>query len=350
MAYQINSTQMSKLNEKGIFNILNNNHSGTAQIQGRTMDGGLSALTPFNTAMPAGLLTSISPKMVDIILRERTAEKVIGGKDKLLEWEQENIIIPIVEKVGETKPYSDFDNAPATGTNATFVYRGHHRYSTAVQVGRLQSMQMSSARVSLEQTNMDAALESLAITFNNIAFNGYGDPNGKYPIKGILTDDTLPPIKATTFKKDGTATFKQVYDDIRNAIQELIIQSGNHLNLLSPFRVCMANSVFMMLTEINELGTTPVADALKAVIPNISFEMIPEFEKAHSNTNDVFYIIGENSVGGVAVTGDLGFSELALSSNTVAYENHTSQILSSGTVGAVFYKPYNVVRRYIPNS
>lgn len=347
---KIQDTQLLKLNQKGVFNIMTNNEYGHPSIGHRVTDGGLSTLTTPNATMPAGLLTNISPNMVEIVLKKRTAEIVMGGKLKLIDWPQNDIIVPIVEKAGETSGYTDFDNAPISGTNATFARRGHYRFSAGVKVGRLQSMQMSEARISLEQSNLDAAIEALAIKFNTIGFNGWKDPNLTYPIVGILNDPGLPEYKEAGFASDGSATFQQVYDEIRSAIQELIVQSGNHLDLNSPYRVCMANSIFMSMTSINALGTTPVVDALRMVIPNLTFEMIPEFEKAYNNTNDVIYIIGENNIGGVKATGDLGFSELALASDTVVYENHTSQTFSSGSVGAVFYKPYNVARRYVPIS
>lgn len=347
---KILDSQLKKLNEEGVFNVVSQDSRGFAEVSHRVNDGGMDLLTPTNIAFPAGLLTNISPNMVEIILKKRTAEVVMGGKLKLLDWQQNDIIVPIVEKAGETSGYTDFDNAPVSGTNATFVRRGHYRFSAGVKVGRLQSMQMSEARVSLEQSNLDAAIEALAIKFNTIGFNGWKDADLTYPIVGILNDPGLPAYKEAGFASDGSATFQQVYDEIRSAVQELIVQSGNHLDLNSPYRVCMANSIFMSMTSINALGTTPVIDALRMVIPNLTFEMIPEFEKAYNNTNDVIYIIGENNVGGVKATGDLGFSELALASNTVAYENHTSQTFSSGSVGAVFYKPYNVARRYVPTS
>lgn len=346
---KIQDSQLSILNKKGVFNYVADK-DGAARVFNRVNDGGLGTLTTPNNVMPAGLLTNISPNMVEIVLKKRTAEVVMGGKLKLLDWQQNDIIVPIVERAGETAGYTDYDNAPVSGTNATFVRRGHYRFSAGVKVGRLQSMQMSEARISLEQSNMDAALEALAVQFNTIAFHGWKSADLTYPVTGILNDPGLAAYKEAGFASDGSATFQEVYDEIRSAIQELIVQSGNHLDLNSPYRVCMANSIFMTMTSINALGTTPVIDALRMVIPNLTFEMIPEFEKAYNNTNDVIYIIGENNIGGVKATGDLGFSELALASNTVAYENHASQVFSSGSAGAVFYKPYNVARRYVPTS
>lgn len=343
----IAKNQILELNKKGVFNIIAGD-AYSSHISARVTDGGLGTLTTPNATMPAGILTNISPNMVEIVLKKRTAEIVAGGKQKLLNWQQNDIIVPIVEKAGETAGYTDYDNAPVSGTNATFARRGHYRFSASVKIGRLQSMQMSEARISLEQSNLDAALEALAIKFNTIAFEGWKSPDLTYPIYGILNDPGLSAYKEAGFAADGSATFEQVYNEVRAAIQELIVQSGNHLDLNSPYRLCMANSIFMTMTSINALGTTPVIDALRMIIPNLTVEMIPEFEKAYNKTNDVFYIIGENNIGGVQNTCDLGFSELALASSAVAYENHTSQVFSSGSVGSVFYKPYNVVRRYVP--
>lgn len=346
----ISNSQLFELNKRGVFNVIADSN-GIATIKQRVGDGGLGLITTPTNVIPGGLLTTISPNTVEIVTKKRTAEAVMGGKQKLLDWQQEDVIVPIVEKAGETKPYADMDTAPVAGTNAQFARRGHHRFSSGVKVGRLQSMQMSEARISLEASNMDAALEALAIRFNAIAFHGIQTTEASAaPIYGILNDPALSAYKEAGFASDGSATFEQVYNEIRSAVQELIAQSGGHLDLNSPYRICMSNSIFMTMTSINALGTTPVLEALRMIIPNLTFEMVPEFEKAYNDTNDVIYVIGESNVGGVAATGDLGFSELALASTTVAYENHTSQVFSSGTVGAIFYKPYNVVRRYVPVS
>ena len=45
-----------------------------------------ATITPNNIGVPAGLLTSLSPTIVENVLAKRSAEKILGGTKKLIDW------------------------------------------------------------------------------------------------------------------------------------------------------------------------------------------------------------------------------------------------------------------------
>ena len=152
---------IAELNKKGVFNSAK-----------ETMDGGIAGMTPSNIVMPAGIATKITADLVRIITRKRTADEIIGSRKKLGNFEQENLLIRNLEQLGETKPYTDKDNAPVVSLNLGFISAGHYRFSTKAQPGALESAQMALANISNEAEQYAAALETLAIEFNNTAFYG----------------------------------------------------------------------------------------------------------------------------------------------------------------------------------
>ncbi len=330
----IDRATTAALNEKGLFNI-------------RTTDGGISGVTAANNVLPAGILTNISPDMVRVITRKRTADMVVGDRKKLLNWEQNDALIPLLEQLGETQPYSDYESAPTTAINPDFIYAGHYRFSSKVQVGDLESRQLALARVSAQAEKTAAALETLAIEFNNIAFFGLpSQPDGaKYPVYGILNNPSLPAYKAAT-STTAAATFDTVYADIQSMITDVLVSARGHADPSSRMYLAIANSRAAWLGLVNQYGKS-VKEVVKENYPNLEWILSPEFVGAYTGDLDVMYLrVESDGLANVKDSAVLGFSELALSSATEVYANHTEQVVSSGSVGAIVYRPYMFARRY----
>ena len=288
---------MDELNRKGIFN--------TAKVQ--VMDGGPAGITPSNVYMPAGILTKISADLVRIITRKRTADEIIGNRKKLGMWEQNDILTRNLEQLGETKPYTDKDNAPTVSLNPQFIYAGHYRFSVKAQPGDLESAQMALANISNEAEMYAAALETLAIEFNNTAFFGTTKQAGAYPVYGFLNNPSLDAYKTASST--------------------------------------IANARAMNFSVVNQYGQT-VEEVLKKTFHNLKIVNSPELDAAY-NDNDVMVCRIENTeAANVAETAVLGFSEIALASPVVRYETFTSQKFSSGSFGTIVYKPYMIARSY----
>lgn len=313
----------------------------------QTMDGGPAGLTPSNNVLPLGLLSELSPMLVEIITRARTAEQVIGKKMKVLDWAKNDLYVPAVELLGETKTYDDFDSGPASSVNPQYISRGHDRFSSKIQVGQLQEQQLSLSKIPLRERSALAAMEALAIKFNNTSFYGVAKPVGSsYPIYGLFNEPSLPAYKEAGFKQTGY-TFEEVFAELRGMLQEVIANSGGHVTPDSDFTFAISNAHNAILATINPLGSRTVVSVLKETYPNIKFVYSPEMDTAYNNL-PVLYLRAEvPQLANVAPTAILGFSELAISSAVEVHPTFTEQKVSSGTVGTIILKPYLWSRRYI---
>lgn len=334
----LEASEIRYLQEKGIF-------------KSQTMDGGIAPLTSPNAVLPAGILTQISTDLVRIITRKRTADLVIGTRKKVLDWEDNDALIPIIEPLGEAQPYSDFGNPPATSLNPSFAQAGHYRFSSTVQVGNLEQQQLSRAKISAQSEKMAAALETLAIEFNNIAFFGLPNlPTGaKYPVQGILNNDNLPAYQAATTTQ-ATATFDTVYADVRDIVAEVITNSKGHVQANSKMYLIVSNAMATLNTLLNQWGKS-VKEVVKENYPNLEWVYSSELDGAYTGGLNVMYLrVEDGDLANVRDSAIIGFSELALSSAVDVSANFTEQVISSGTVGTIVYRPYMFARRYFPAS
>lgn len=323
---------INELNRKGIFNSI------------KTQDGGPAGITPSNVFMPAGILTKISADLVKVVTRKRTADEIIGNRKKLGMWEQNDVLVRNLEQLGETKPYTDKDNAPVVSLNPQFIYAGHYRFSVKAQPGDLESAQMALANISNEAEQYAAALETLAIEFNNTAFFGSNKADGAYKVYGILNNPSLDAYK-TASSTTANTTFETFFKDVRDLIQDVISKARGHASSDSNITIGIANSRALNFSLVNQYGQT-VEEVLKKTFHNLKIVNSPELDKAY-NEQDVMICRFENpDVANVAETAVLGFSEIALASPVVRYETYTSQKFSAGSFGTIVYKPYMIARSY----
>lgn len=325
---------MNELNSKGIFN--------TAKVQ--VMDGGPAGVTPSNVYMPAGILTKISADLVRIITRKRTADEIIGNRKKLGLWEQNDILTRSLEQLGETKPYADIDNAPVVSLNPNFIYAGHYRFSVKAQPGDLESAQMALANISNESEMYAAALETLAIEFNNIAFFGTKKQAGAYPVYGFLNNPSLDAYKTATSTAAKT-TFETFFADVRALIQDVITKAKGWASTDSNITIGIANARAMNFSVVNQYGQT-VEEVLKKTFKNLNIVNASELDGAYNNNDVMVCRVECEEAANVAETAVIGFSEIALASPIVRYESFTSQKFSSGSFGTIIYKPYMIARSY----
>lgn len=336
---KLNYNEIKALQSKGFF---------TVDENVRTMDGGVAGLTSGNNFIPAGLLTNLSPDMVKVITRKRTADSLVGPKKKVLDWAQNDVVIPVLEQLGEAQAYSDYGTPSAVGVNPTFVNAGHYRYFTKIQVGALESEQLSLARIAAEAEKTAAALEVLAIQDNNISIFGLASvPEGAaYPVRGLLNTDTLPAYEAMT-TTGTTATFATIYEDVQSMISEIIVASNGHIDPTSKFVLAIPSGRSTWLGLVNDFGRS-VLEILKINYPNLEIVLSPELAGAYTGGLDAVYMRAEAAgLGNVADTAVQGFSEFARASAVEVKALVKEQVLSAGTVGAIVYRPYLFARRYL---
>ena len=329
---KISNTELKALQAKGFFNSERNVFSDA-----------MPTFTAQNIGMPAGILTALNPQAVENILALRTGDLALGKREKLLDWADEKYFTPMIERTGQTTPYSDFGMPLVSGLNANFNETGHYRFTAKYQHGNLEAAQYQKGRINYQAFLLSAVTEALAVELNNVAFNGYiKNSSNAYICYGLLNNPELPNYEAAqnTFE---AMTWQDVMNFFTKAVTKLTQKTGNNINGESKIRVVISASAFNSLkSKWTDLGISAY-EKLQGLYPNMYFISAIELDKAETNQN-VIYFIGKSNAGGIADSTKLGYSELALAGNVVQTDNGYSQAISAGTCGALVFKPSFIVR------
>lgn len=303
----------------------------------------LPTLTAPNTAIPEGMLTNLMSRTIEIFTARRSAEEVMGSKQKVMEWEEMAGAFPVIEKTGGVDPYSDFGRPRGVGMNANWVRLNQYRFTTNIEVGDLMAAQYAKARLNYVSIKNASAAESLAIEFNRIAWNGVAT-NTALEVYGMLNHPNLKPYETIAVSWDN-ASYDQIKADIAKLIDVLQEQSGDNVNTESDkIKIALPPSKLTYLKlSTNEMGFQ-LLDLLKKAFPNIEFISAPELKKAYTGGKDVLIMQAFNSVGGTDENGVLGFSELGRMSRMVMQTNGYNQEMQGGSSGYTPFKPTHIVR------
>ena len=329
---KISNTELKALQAKGFFNSERNVFSDA-----------MPTFTAQNIGMPAGILTALNPQAVENILALRTGDLALGKREKLLDWADEKYFTPMIERTGQTTPYSDFGMPLVSGLNANFNETGHYRFTAKYQHGNLEAAQYQKGRINYQAFLLSAVTEALAVELNNVAFNGYiKNSSLSYVCYGLLNNPELPDYEQAQ-KNFDTMDWQDVMNFFTKAVTKLTQKTGNNINGESKIRVVISASAFNSLkSKWTNLGISAY-EKLQQLYPNMYFVSAIELDKAEQNQN-VIYFIGESNAGGIADSTKLGYSELALAGNVVQTDNGYSQAISAGTCGALVFKPSFIVR------
>ena len=329
---KISNTELKALQAKGFFNSERNVFSDA-----------MPTFTAQNIGMPAGILTALNPQAVENILALRTGDLALGKREKLLDWADEKYFTPMIERTGQTTPYSDFGMPLVSGLNANFNETGHYRFTAKYQHGNLEAAQYQKGRINYQAFLLSAVTEALAVELNNVAFNGYiKNSSLSYVCYGLLNNPELPDYEQAQ-KNFDTMDWQEVMNFFTKAVTKLTQQTGNNINSESKIRVVISASAFNSLkSKWTELGISAY-EKLQQLYPNMYFVSAIELDKVENNEKAI-YFIGESNAGGIADSTKLGYSELALAGNVVQTDNGYSQAISAGTCGALVFKPSFIVR------
>ena len=329
---KISNTELKALQAKGFFNSERNVFSDA-----------MPTFTAQNIGMPAGILTALNPQAVENILALRTGDLALGKREKLLDWADEKYFTPMIERTGQTTPYSDFGMPLVSGLNANFNETGHYRFTAKYQHGNLEAAQYQKGRINYQAFLLSAVTEALAVELNNVAFNGYiKNSSNAYICYGLLNNPELPSYEEAR-KTFDTMTWQEVMNFFTKAVTKLTQKTGNNINGESRIRVVISASAFNSLkSKWTNLGISAY-EKLQGLYPNMYFVSAIELDKVENNEKAI-YFIGESNAGGIADSTKLGYSELALAGNVVQTDNGYSQAISAGTCGALVFKPSFIVR------
>ena len=249
----------------------------------------------------------------------------------------------MVEREGQTTPYSDYGSPLLAAMNVNFNQTGHYRFSTKYHYANLEAEQIGAAKINYADMLISASSEAIAVELNRVAFNGYIDnSSNKFICYGLLNNPDLNGYE-TFGKAFSQMTWQEVMGEFAKAVGLLVTQTGNNINGQSKIRCVISATLFTRLQALyTDLGIS-VYETLLKTYPKMEFVSAIELDKAESG-KDVVYFIGESLVGGIAESTKFGYSEIALMGNVVQTDYGYSQAMSAGTCGALIYKPSHIVR------
>ena len=318
-----------------------------------TMSRSVAAMDEAITTPTAATLLQFAqawlPGTIRMLTTARKADKLIGIRTAG-SWEMESIVQKIMESLGVAQPYTDNGNISLSSYNPSFESRDIVRFEAGLQVGLLEA-----ARAALMQTNAsgekrDAALLTLEIERNRVAFYGYNAGTGNRTY-GILNDPNLLPYVTVAPGAGGSTTWAsktwmEITRDLRASFARLRTRSGDNIEpreVEITVAINSGNGEFLSIT--NEFGKS-VEDWLNDNYKKVRIETVPEFDAANGGAN-VAYIYVEK----VEATGDDDGSTwhqlVASKAQPLGVEKRvktTVEGFTNATAGAMLTRPFAVDR------
>lgn len=257
-------------------------------------DAAPNTVTTPSAATPVQFLQHFLPEVIRVVTRARVADRLFG-RDIAGSWAQEEIVATVLEHIGQARPYGDKTNNNLASYNTNFERRSIVRFEEDVEVGILEEERSAMMRVNSAAEKRLASAESLAISMNDVAFNGYnGGSNNTY---GALNDPNLPSYvtvaqgagSQTTWS---TKTFEEIAADIKTAFAALRVRSGSNFDPENDESVLgIADASVDMLSTPNQYGKT-VKEWIAENYPKCRIVSVPQFSGANGSAN-VFYLFAE---------------------------------------------------------
>lgn len=313
-------------------------------IRKTVMDAMPALQTAASMTTPVQFLQFWIPEMVEIVTASRDADNILG-RDFAGSWEDEEIVQPVIEYTGYANAYGDKTNLNLADYNVNYEYRTIVRMEQDIEVGKLEAARAAKARINAQESKRYAAGLNLAISANDIAFNGYnGGVNKTY---GLLNDPNMPsyvtlPDGAASESTWASKTFNEIVADIKAMFAALRVQTGNNFKPERDASVmALPASVIDTFQTVNPLGSMSVWDWLGKTYPRCRVESAVQLDGANSGDN-VVYLFAEE-IAGMKVIGQYMQDALRL----VGVEQKAKNFLesySNATAGVFLRVPIGLVR------
>jgi hypothetical protein len=262
------------------------------------LDAAPAAITTPSASNALQFLQYIFPQPIEIVTQARKADELLG-RTFAGAWHDEEIVAPVLERVGQARPYGDTANVPLASFNNNFERRTIVRAELGMQVNKLEAERAGAMRIDSFAVKRSSIANALAIFANDIAFNGYN--NGSNRTYGILNDPSIGayvtvPAGAAGDTEWTSKTFLEITADIRAAVQALRTQTGGNFNPESDaFTLGIALNSTEALAYTSDFGYS-VRQFIKETYPKCRIVDVPQFDAANGGEN-VFYVIADTIAG-----------------------------------------------------
>lgn len=263
------------------------------------MDVAPNMITTPSTVGPIQFYQYWLPGPVELVTTRRDIDDIIG-RTQAGTWADEEIVQPIVEKLGQAQPYGDKNNIPLASWNANYERRSIVRYELGLEVGILEEEQSARVLINSADFKRRAVATALDIERNLVGFNGFND--GTNATYGLLNDPnmgayyTVPENAAGTSTKWQDKTFTEIAGDIILMVTRLQNQTGG--NWMAPRdRAVLAISLqeSEWLNKPNQFGKSAM-QWLQETYPNIRIVQSPFLNGANGGES-VAYLIADELAG-----------------------------------------------------
>jgi hypothetical protein len=263
-------------------------------------DVGLSPapLSGLTTPTIPGLLQFLQnwlPGLVRVITAVREADEFLGIST-VGSWEDEQIVLKVVEPLGTAQPYTDSGNIALTSWNPAFVQRTIVRFEAGLQVAPLEEARSARIQVSSADEKRIQVGEALEVQRNRVGFYGYNDGSGL--TYGFLNDPNLPayvavPNGASNSPLWANKTTLEIIADLRAGLTALQTQSlGRVKSQKTPIVIGIPNGYENYITTPTELGYS-VQQYMNESYSNVRFVSAPELIDANGGSSAIYYYAEE---------------------------------------------------------
>lgn len=289
------------------------------------------------------------PGMVTILTAARKADE-IWGVSTTGSWEDEEVVMPVIENTGTAVPYGDTTNVPLSNWNLNYNTRTVVRFEEGMRVGVLEEARAARQRVNSGQMKRESAALNLEVARNAIAFYGYN--SGNNATYGGLNDPSLPAYLEVATGVGGfhwsQKTFLEICADLRTGFVQLRTQSQDTIEPgKTAITIAIATNAVDYLSVTSDFGIS-VWDWLRTTYPNARVVSAPQFNAANAG-DGVFYMFAE-TVDDTSTDDKRTFIQIVpqkffivgVQKLAKGYEED----YSNSTAGIMCKRPYAVVRYY----
>lgn len=315
------------------------------------MDAIQPTVTTASLGTPVQFLQNWLQGFVTVMTGARNIDEFIGIQITG-SWEDEQVVQPILERIGTASLYGDYTNVPLSSWNVNNNYATVVRFEEGLRVGVLEAARAARQQVDDSGWKRKSMALQLDIQRNTIGFSGFN--SGANNTYGFLNAVGLPAYVeveegASTSTSWADKTFLEITEDIRTGIVAL---RTNSQDTIDPSRVditlAVATNSVDYLSKTSEFGLSVTAWMAQAY-PRIRVVSAPQLNNANAGDN-VFYMYADRITGDDDTDGGQIFIQpvptkfmvLGVQQGAKYYEED----YSNATAGVMCKRPYAVVRYF----
>ena len=239
----------------------------------------MDALPTLGTDPNSGILgmftTWVDPETYRWVFAPLRAVDIIGPERRTGDWTEQTAVFPVVEIVGETTAYGDYNNSGENSGNANFPQRQSFLFQTIIEYGDLEVDRYARARINWISEKQRSRIRQLSTFMNYSYFFGIAGLQNY----GLLNDPNLPASigPAVKAKTGGTtwlsgtqvvATANEIFNDIQATVIQGINQNAGVVDRESEMVLALDPAHEAALTATNSFNVN-VSDLLKKNFPKM---------------------------------------------------------------------------------